>query len=194
MYYKEKTPIIYKDKASLVKNISLIERLRSYYISKTKKIKIGKNCSIKKYVEIIKTDNAICEFGDNVFLLDYVFIQLTMPEPKLIIGNDVVIGRGTMLTAKKLIKIGNYTRIGSFVQIIDHNHSFSKNQLIMHQKAIIKEVIIGEDVWIGTGVKILSGVKIGNGAVIGANSVVTKDIPKNAIVAGVPAKVIKYRV
>ena len=56
-----------------------------------------------------------------------------------------------------------------------------------------KECIIENDVWIGTDAIILRGVHIGNGAVIGANSVVTKDVPDFAIVAGVPAKIIKQK-
>lgn len=52
---------------------------------------------------------------------------------------------------------------------------------------------IGNDVWIGTNSTICRGVKIGNGAVVGANSVVTKDVPPYAIVAGCPARIIKYR-
>lgn len=52
---------------------------------------------------------------------------------------------------------------------------------------------INNDVWVGANVTILRGVTVGNGAVIGANSVVNKDVPPYAIVAGVPAKVIKYR-
>jgi acetyltransferase-like isoleucine patch superfamily enzyme len=54
-------------------------------------------------------------------------------------------------------------------------------------------VIIGNDVWIGAGAKILRDVHIGDGAVIGANAVVTENIPPNAIAAGVPARIIKYR-
>lgn len=53
--------------------------------------------------------------------------------------------------------------------------------------------VIGNDVWIGTGVFISRNVKIGDGAVIGAHSVVTKDVPPYAIVAGVPARVIRFR-
>ena len=52
--------------------------------------------------------------------------------------------------------------------------------------------MIEEDVWIGEGVCILSGVRVGHGAIIGANAVVTRDIPPQCIVAGVPARVIKY--
>lgn len=54
-------------------------------------------------------------------------------------------------------------------------------------------ISIGNDVWIGMGVTILSGVKIGDGSVIAAQSVVTKDVPPYAIVAGNPAQVVKYR-
>ncbi|RXJ70312.1 acetyltransferase [Halarcobacter ebronensis] len=57
----------------------------------------------------------------------------------------------------------------------------------------IQRVEIGHDTWIGHGAVIMPGIKIGNGAIIGSNAVVTKDVPSYAIVAGVSAKVIKYR-
>ena len=55
-----------------------------------------------------------------------------------------------------------------------------------------KPITVGNNVWIGGGVNVLSGIKIGNNVVIGAGSVVTKDIPDNVVVAGNPARVIKY--
>ncbi|WP_281040324.1 MULTISPECIES: CatB-related O-acetyltransferase [unclassified Mesorhizobium] len=54
-------------------------------------------------------------------------------------------------------------------------------------------IVVGHDVWIGARAIIMSGVTIGNGAVIGAGSVVTKDVPPYAIVAGSPARIIRYR-
>lgn len=66
----------------------------------------------------------------------------------------------------------------------DRNHTHKGNK---------KQIIIGNDVWIGRGVTILGGVHVCNGAVIGANSVVTKDVPPYAVVAGNPARIIKYR-
>lgn len=55
------------------------------------------------------------------------------------------------------------------------------------------DIIVGNDVWIGKKADILSGVKIGDGAIVGAEAVVTKDVPPYAIVAGNPAKIIRYR-
>lgn len=55
------------------------------------------------------------------------------------------------------------------------------------------QTIVGNDVWIGSRAIIMEGVKIGNGAVIGSGAVVTKDVPDYAIVAGVPAKILRYR-
>ena len=56
-----------------------------------------------------------------------------------------------------------------------------------------QDIVVGDDVWIGANVSILKGVTIGSGAIVGAGSVVTKDVPEHAIVAGNPARVIKFR-
>ena len=62
-----------------------------------------------------------------------------------------------------------------------------------HEEDVLRPVSIGNDVWIGTRVIVLGGVTIGNGAVIGAGSVVTRDVPPYAVVAGTPARLIRYR-
>lgn len=67
---------------------------------------------------------------------------------------------------------------------------WNKTEVVVHP---YKNVNIGNDVWIGCNVLIMGGVSIGDGAVIGAGTVVTKDVPMYAIVAGVPAKIIKMR-
>lgn len=69
----------------------------------------------------------------------------------------------------------------------------SKCREIMNNSSKVKTLKVGNDVWIGNGVKILQGVEIGNGAIVGAGSVVTKDVPQYSIVAGNPAKIIRYR-
>jgi acetyltransferase-like isoleucine patch superfamily enzyme len=181
------------DKASVRNTGGIIQHLITLYKIKRFGIKSGKNCVIKRNSEFHLTDGAILIIGNNVIIQDYAFIQLTKPNPKVVIGDDVVIGRHNMITAKGNISIGSYTRIGAFVQILDQGHGFEKNKLIMNQDAIIEDTTIGDDCWIGTGSKILKGVKIGNGVVVGANSVVTNNIPDYAIVGGIPAKIIKYR-
>ncbi|NUZ10663.1 hypothetical protein HUZ36_07720 [Pseudoalteromonas sp. McH1-7] len=74
-----------------------------------------------------------------------------------------------------------------------YNSDYDLNPNLIAYDRFIKPLSIGNDVWIGANVTVVRGVKIGNGAVIGANSIVTKDVPAYAVVAGCPAKVIKYR-
>lgn len=171
----------------------MILKVITYFKIKINGIKVGKGTVIKLSAEFHLADDAYLEIGNNCGISDYAYFLLTGTKPKVIIGNEVVVGRFSMITAKSLIKIGDYTRIGAFVQIIDHNHGTEREKLIMAQESRIKEIIIGKDVWIGAGAKILMGVHIGDGAVIGANAVVTHDMPPYSIAAGVPAKIIKYR-
>lgn len=153
----------------------------------------GNGTVIRKGVRIFKTNGAILNIGSNCVVDEDAVLLLTKPSPKLQIGDSVTIGRGTIISIKDSLCIGDFTLIGPYVQITDNNHSTKRDNLIKYQRARINSVEIGQDVWIGSGARILAGVKVGNGAVIGANAVVTHDIPPFAIAVGVPAKVIKYR-
>ena len=75
----------------------------------------------------------------------------------------------------------------------DVKHSGPTKKFARHTLPAAKETVIGNDVWIGDRVIIKRGVTVCDGAVIGAGAIVTKDVPPYAVVAGVPAKVIKYR-
>ncbi len=88
------------------------------------------------------------------------------------------------------VYIGDYVMIGPNTLITTVNHPLSPMGRRKHL-GIAKPVKIGDDVWIGGNVTILPGVSIGNNVVIAAGAVVTKDVPDNCVVGGVPAQVIK---
>ncbi len=88
------------------------------------------------------------------------------------------------------VEIGDNVMIASHTVITSLTHD--PNAEIYRKTLIKKKVIIKNNVWIGAGAIILPGVTIGDGAVIAAGSVVTKDVPSKTIVAGVPAKPIRF--
>lgn len=117
-------------------------------------------------------------------------------KPSIYIGNHCHIGDYSHITACHSITKGDNLLTGRYVYISDNAHGEAiASQLDippslrpLHVKG---PVVIGDNVWIGESARILSGVTIGDGAIIGANAVVTHDVPKGAVVGGVPAKVIK---
>lgn len=134
-----------------------------------------------------------------------------------ILGNSIInkstIGNYSYCNRNVLIQnatIGNYCSIASEVIVGLGNHPlnlfstatiFYKSKNTLNIKLLDKDyefdeykpIIIENDVWIGTRAIIMDGITIGTGAVIAAGAVVTKDVPPYAIVAGVPAKILKYR-
>jgi acetyltransferase-like isoleucine patch superfamily enzyme len=181
------------DRASYRNRGGIVQRAISYYKSFRYLSQCGTDVVIKRTAEFRLAKDAVLVVGDNCTIQDFSFFQLTLPSPKVYIGNNCVIGRHNIITAKNLIRIGNDVLIGSYVQIIDHGHAFSKARPIRQQPASIGEVVIGDDVWIGAGAKVLMNVHIGRGAVIGANAVVVGDIPDYAIAVGAPARIVNYR-
>ena len=177
----------YRYRGGFIQKIITAYKIRRYFTNS------GKGNLIRHNADFWLTDGAVLEIGNQSTILDYAFFQLTKPNPKVYIGNNVVIGRHCMITAKNIIRIGDNVLMGAYVQVVDSGHGISKNALIREQKAIIQEVVIENDVWIGAGAKILMGVHIGQGVVIGANAVVTQDIPPYSVVGGVPARIIKCR-
>lgn len=105
------------------------------------------------------------------------------------IGKDSLIGDHIFLDGRAALKIGNHTDIASQVLIYNSEHDISSEDF----GANLAPVEIGDYVFIGPRVIVLPGVKIGDGAVVAAGAVVTNNVPKFAIVAGVPAKVIGER-
>lgn len=83
--------------------------------------------------------------------------------------------------------------VSSSAMFMNVTGSGTAKRFAKYDSDVFKRTVIGHDVWIGHGVTVKGGVAVGTGAVIGSGAVVTKDVPPYAVVAGVPAKVIKYR-
>lgn len=114
---------------------------------------------------------------------------------KIKLGNNVHIGKRAVIDGSGGVEIGNGVIIAPDVKIYSRTHNFNYNlkAIPFDNVMLCKKVFIDDYVWIGANVIILPGVSIGMGAVIGAGSVVSKDVPKGAVVVGNPAKIIKYR-
>ena len=104
------------------------------------------------------------------------------------VGKNVFINSGCCFQDQGGIEIGDNVLIGQQVVIATLNHDLIPEK---RGSMIPAPVKIGNGVWIGAHATILSGVTIGNGAVVAAGAVVTKDVPENTVVGGVPAKIIK---
>ena len=177
--------------------------------------KVGKNLIIGRNVVIRHPDKII--IGDNVTIDDNSLIDARGSGPEgLIIEDNVIVNRNCMLQAKSgPIKLGKRTSIGSYSMITSLDgvefgeavltggrcyfsagaYHFDIPELpIMDQGPYAKGPIkIRKNSYFGAGAMIVGGIKIGAGAVIGAGAIVVKDVQEGSIVAGNPAKVLRYR-
>nr|WP_247738906.1 acyltransferase [Shimia sp. R9_2] len=111
------------------------------------------------------------------------------------IGADCSIGSQCNLSGVSGIEIGDHCIIAGQCYFGGGRYKMALGEGPMVTQGLETKgpVVLGNDVWVGAHVSILDGVRIGNGAVIAAGSVVTSDVDDNAIVAGVPARVIRLR-
>lgn len=110
---------------------------------------------------------------------------------ELNVGDNTWLGVNNFICG--IVTIGKDVHLGPNVSIPGASHVINNEFPLSKSGSIMKGTIIDDYVWVGSNVTIIDGVKIGKGAVIAANSVVTKDVPEFAIVAGTPAVTIKYR-
>jgi acetyltransferase-like isoleucine patch superfamily enzyme len=110
------------------------------------------------------------------------------------IGAKTVMGQECTISAYRHVSIGRECVIADRVMLIDFDHGMVEVERPIRLQGIYKrDVRVGNNVWIGYGACILRGVTVGDNAVIGTHAVVTKDVPANAVVGGVPARVIRMR-
>ncbi len=132
------------------------------------------------------------EVGDNVFIGAQAYIQGRF-DGKCVIGNNVWIGPQSYFDARNLV-LGDSVGWGPGAKVLGSSHTAEPIDVpIIQTDLVIKPVVIGPWSDIGTGAVILPGVTIGRGSIVGAGAVVTQDVPPLAVVAGVPAKLIRFR-
>ena len=113
---------------------------------------------------------------------------------EIVLGENCSVNPFCVLYGHGGLHIGNYVRIATHCVFIPANHVFDDPDTpIARQGVTTKGIRIDDDVWLGAGCRVLDGVMIGQGAVVAAGSVVTRDVPPMAIVAGVPARQIGSR-
>ena len=120
--------------------------------------------------------------------------KLRSHEGTVSIGAKTVLGQECTISSFQHVSIGRECVIADRVMMIDFDHGMAEVERPIRLQGIYKrDVRVGNNVWIGYGACILRGVTVGDNAVIGTNAVVTKDVPANAVVGGVPARLIRMR-
>lgn len=135
-------------------------------------------------------------FGARAILTAWDKYECDSFTPQIIIGDNVNIGEDCHITAINKIEIGNDVLMGKKITISDNSHGetdFDSLLIPPIKRRLFSKgpVVIENGVWIGDKATILAGVRIGRNSIIGANTLVTKNVPENCIVGGVPAKIIK---
>jgi len=152
---------------------------------------LGEGAVIYEGVRIIQGHPDSIQIGRGVRLLRNVTLNTLLPKGRLIIGNNVHIGEGTMVTSHERIEIQDDVVIGPYNVIVDVDHVCKDRGLPISKQGILaKPICIKEGAWIASHCSILKGITIGRGAVVGAGSVVTRDVPDYTVVAGSPARVL----
>jgi acetyltransferase-like isoleucine patch superfamily enzyme len=120
--------------------------------------------------------------------------KLRVHEGEVSIGAKTVMGQECTISAFQHVAIGRECVIADRVMLIDFDHGMVEVERPIRLQGIYKrDVNVGHNCWVGYGACVLRGVTVGNNAVVGTSAVVTQDVPDNAIVGGVPARVIRMR-
>ncbi|MHB8492161.1 MAG: acyltransferase [Solirubrobacteraceae bacterium] len=120
--------------------------------------------------------------------------KIRVHEGEAMIGARSVLGQECTISAYQHVSIGRECIIADRVMLIDFDHGVvDVEQPIRAQGIYKRDVRIGHNVWMGYGACVLRGVTVGENSVVGTSAVVTRDVPANAVVAGVPARLVRMR-
>jgi acetyltransferase-like isoleucine patch superfamily enzyme len=110
------------------------------------------------------------------------------------IGAKTVLGQECTISAYQRVRIGEQCVIADRAMLIDFDHGVVDVERPIRVQGIYKrDVVVGSNVWVGYGACFLRGVRVGDNSVIGTYSLVNRDVPANAVVGGIPAKVLRMR-
>lgn len=143
-----------------------------------------------KFLRILKRNRKVKQFREKYVVGDYTYGVPQVFDWKC--GAQLFIGKYCSISTEVKIFLGGEHRM-DWISTYPFSEFFEEAAQITGHPHSKGDVRVGNDVWVAHGATILSGVTVGDGAVIGAHSVVTKDVPPYAVVAGNPAKVVKYR-
>lgn len=159
------------------------------YLREMETVEIGKNCFISPLAHIFAERGRTIKIGDNCFIA----ADCTLHGP-LDIGNEVAINHHCILDGGRVgIKLHDQVRIAAYSHLYAFDHGMQLDQPIYQQPVRSQGIEIGRDVWLGAHVGVKDGVKIGDYAIVGMQSMVTKDVGEREVVAGNPARFIRYR-
>jgi acetyltransferase-like isoleucine patch superfamily enzyme len=120
--------------------------------------------------------------------------KIRVHEGEVSIGAKSVIGQECTISAYQQISVGRECIIADRVMMIDFDHGVAEVERPIRLQGIYKrDVRVGHNVWIGYGACILRGVTIGENSIVGTSAVVTGPFPANAVIAGVPARLLRMR-
>ena len=120
--------------------------------------------------------------------------KVRVHEGEVRIGAKSVLGQECTISAFQHVSVGRECIVADRVMLIDFDHGMVEVERPIRQQGIYKrDVRIGHNCWIGYGACVLRGVTVGDNAVLGTSAVVTRNVPENAVVGGVPARVIRLR-
>ena len=155
----------------------------SDYLCISQDVKLGKDVKVSKFINLYG-----CEIGDNTKIGAFVEIQKNAK-----VGKNCKISSHTFICEGVTIEDNAF--IGHSVTFINDSYPRSiapDGQLQTEKDWKVEPTLVKRGASIGSGTTVLSNVVIGENAIVGAGSVVTKDVPANAIIAGNPAKILRY--
>jgi acetyltransferase-like isoleucine patch superfamily enzyme/SAM-dependent methyltransferase len=154
--------------------------------------RLGRGSRFQGWIEIPQRHGRI-SIGRNVHVCSRV--EFSVPrQAELIIGDGTFIGRGTLISAHRQVRIGADVLVAENVSIHDNNHATSDPHVPIRRQGFESEPLeIGDDCWIGAQAVLVKGAGLGRRCILGAGAVLTKQFPDNTRAVGVPARPVDFQ-